>query len=88
MYEALHAAYSNEEFVIVLPPGQWPVTSSTYGANTVHLQVAADERTGRAVVVSAMDNLVKGAAGQALQNANIMLGFSEGAGLTTAGVAP
>ncbi len=88
LYEALRAAYVNEEFVIVLPPGQWPVTSSTYGANTVHLQVAADERTGRAVVVSAIDNLVKGAAGQALQNANLMMGFAEGAGLTTVGIAP
>lgn len=88
LYEALRAAYVEEEFVIVLPPDQWPVTSSTYGANTVHLQVTADERTGRAIVVSAMDNLVKGAAGQALQNANIMLGFAESAGLTTVGVAP
>lgn len=88
LYEALRAAYAREEFVVVLPPGQWPLTASTYGANTVHLQVAADPHTGRAVVVAAMDNLVKGAAGQALQNANILLGLPEAAGLSSVGIAP
>jgi N-acetyl-gamma-glutamyl-phosphate reductase len=52
------------------------------------VQAAADARTGRAVVVSALDNLVKGAAGQALQNANLMLGLDEASGLSNAGVAP
>jgi N-acetyl-gamma-glutamyl-phosphate reductase len=88
LHEALHASYADEPFVTVLPPGQWPQTGATLGANTVHLQVAADQHAGRAVVVSAIDNLVKGAAGQALQNANIALGLPEGAGLTTIGVSP
>ena len=86
LYEALHAAYSGEPFVTVLAPGSWPQTGATLGANVVHLQVVADTHSGRAVVVSAIDNLVKGAAGQALQNANIALGLAEATGLTTIGV--
>ena len=86
--ECLHAAYAGERFVRVLPPGQWPQTSSTYGSNCVHIQGVADQHVGRAVVVSALDNLVKGAAGQALQNANQMLGLDEAAGLNDSGVAP
>jgi N-acetyl-gamma-glutamyl-phosphate reductase len=88
LHECLHAAYSSERFVHILPPGQWPQTSSTLGGNAVHLQAAADAHAGRAVVVSALDNLVKGAAGQALQNANLMLGLDEAAGLSDSGVAP
>lgn len=86
--ECLHAAYAGERFVHLLPSGRWPHTASTLGGNSVHVQAAADGRVGRAVIVSALDNLVKGAAGQALQNANLMLGLDEGAGLTDAGVAP
>ena len=86
--DALHAAYADERFVHVLPEGQWPATAHTAGSNAVHLQVAADAHSGRAVVVAALDNLVKGAAGQAIQNANLMLGLPEHAGLTSAGVAP
>jgi N-acetyl-gamma-glutamyl-phosphate reductase len=85
---ALRAVYDREPFVHVLPEGAWPSTGATLGGNTVHLQVAADEHSGRAVVVSALDNLVKGAAGQAVQNANLVLGLDETAGLSTAGVAP
>jgi N-acetyl-gamma-glutamyl-phosphate reductase len=88
LHEALHAAYADEPFVTVLPNGSWPATGATLGANAVHLQVAADTHAGRAVVVSAIDNLVKGAAGQALQNANLALGLPETAGLTAIGVAP
>ena len=54
----------------------------------MHLQAAADVHAGRAVAVAAIDNLGKGAAGQAIQNANLMLGLPETAGLTTYGVAP
>jgi N-acetyl-gamma-glutamyl-phosphate reductase len=54
----------------------------------VHLQVVADTHAGRAVVVTALDNLVKGAAGQAIQNANLVLGLDETAGLPVAGIAP
>ncbi len=84
----LAAAYAGEPFVRVLPDGQWPSTAATLGANTVHLQAAADARAGRAVVVAAEDNLVKGAAGQAIQIANLMLGLPEEAGLAVNGVAP
>ena len=85
---ALAAAYAGEPFIQVLPEGQWPSTASAAGSNAVHLQAAADQHAGRAVVVSALDNLVKGAAGQAIQIANLMLGLPESAGLTTNGVAP
>ena len=86
--EALQAAYDGEPFVRVLPAGAWPQTSSVGGTNAAQLQVALDGHAGRAVVVCAIDNLGKGAAGQALQNANIMLGLDEGLGLTVNGVAP
>ena len=72
----------------MLPDGAWPATASTLGSNSVHLQVAADRHGGRAVVVAALDNLVKGAAGQALQNANLVLGLPETAGLPVNGTAP
>lgn len=85
---ALTSAYDDEPFVQVLPEGQWPQTSSVGGSNAVHLQCAVDTHAGRVVVVSAIDNLGKGAAGQALQNANIVLGLPEGLGLSTNGVAP
>jgi N-acetyl-gamma-glutamyl-phosphate reductase len=81
-------AYAAEPFVHLLPPDRWPSTAATLGSNAVHLQVAADQHAGRAVVVVALDNLGKGAAGQALQNANLALGLPETAGLTTSGVAP
>ena len=86
--EALAEAYAGEPFACVLPEGQWPTTAAVAGSNGVHLQAAADSRAGRATVVAALDNLGKGAAGQAIQNANLMLGFPETAGLTAAGVAP
>jgi N-acetyl-gamma-glutamyl-phosphate reductase len=86
--ECLIAAYADEPFVHVLPEGAWPQTASVAGSNAAHLQVAFDEHAGRLVVVSAIDNLGKGAAGQALQNANLMLGLDESAGLTSNGVAP
>ena len=80
--------YQNEPFVHILIEGQWPGTSATFGSNAAQLQVAADQHAGRAVVVSAIDNLGKGAAGQAIQNANLMLGLPETAGLSALGVAP
>ena len=85
---AMVAAYQDEPFVTVLPEGQLPVTASTYGSNAVHIQVVADARTGRATVLTALDNLVKGAAGQALQNANLIFGYPEAQGLSAIGVAP
>ena len=84
----LNDAYAHEQFVTVLPEGQWPQTGSVSGTNAAQIQVAVDDHTGRVVVVSVIDNLGKGAAGQAVQNANLMLGLDEGAGLDVIGIAP
>ncbi len=86
--DALTAAYAGEPFVHVLADGRWPGTGATLGSNAAHLQVAADTHAGRAIVISALDNLGKGAAGQAVQIANLMLGLPEAAGLTAHGVSP
>jgi N-acetyl-gamma-glutamyl-phosphate reductase len=86
--EALAAAYADEPFVHVLPDGQQPRTSATAGSNSAHLQAVVDLDSGRILVTSALDNLGKGAAGQALQNANLMLGLAETAGLHIDGTAP
>jgi N-acetyl-gamma-glutamyl-phosphate reductase len=85
---ALAAAYAGEPFVHLLPEGRHPHTAATAGSNAAHLQVYADTDAGRLVVLAAIDNLGKGAAGQAVQNANLMLGLPETAGLTANGVAP
>ena len=86
--DAWVSAYADEPFVHVLPEGTWPRTADTLGANTVHLQLAVDERAGRVVVVAAVDNLTKGTAGAAVQCTNLALGLPETTGLTTVGVAP
>ena len=86
--DALHAAYDDEPFVHVLPSGRWPHTAATVGSNACQLQVVLDADAGRAVVVAAIDNLGKGASGQALQCANLALGLPETAGLSASGVAP
>ncbi|HET6299254.1 MAG TPA: N-acetyl-gamma-glutamyl-phosphate reductase [Kribbella sp.] len=85
---AYEDAYSNEPFVHLLPEGQWPQTQSTLGANTVHVQVALDQRIGRVVVVAAMDNLTKGTAGAAVQCMNLAAGLDETLALPLVGVAP
>jgi N-acetyl-gamma-glutamyl-phosphate reductase len=88
---ALRAAfgcYDDEPFVTLLPEGQLPHTAATAGSNNAHLQVVADDDPSRAVVLVALDNLGKGAAGQAIQNANLMLGFPETTGLSINGIAP
>jgi len=86
--QVLATEYAGQPFVHVLPDGRWPSTAATIGSNAVHLQATADAHAGRAVVVAALDNLVKGAAGQAVQIANLMLGLPEGAGLAVNGVSP
>jgi N-acetyl-gamma-glutamyl-phosphate reductase len=86
--EALVMAYADEPFVTVLPEGTWPHTGAVLGSNSCHLQVAVDAHAGRVVVVAAIDNLTKGAAGQALQCANLLLGLPETEGLAVNGVAP
>jgi len=81
-------AYADEPFVHVMPEGQWPATAFTVGANTALVQVTVDERAGRVVAICAIDNLVKGTAGAALQSMNVALGLPETTGLTTLGLAP
>jgi N-acetyl-gamma-glutamyl-phosphate reductase len=81
-------AYADETFVRVLPPGSFPRVADTTGANTCLIGLTIDERAGRVVVVSALDNLVKGTAGAALQSANLALGLPEALGLPLNGVAP
>lgn len=85
---AYEQAYATEPFVALLPEGQWPTTAATLGANTAQLQVAVDELAGRLVTVTAIDNLVKGTAGGAIQSMNLALGLPETTGLSTIGVAP
>ena len=88
--ETMHAlytkAYTADEFVTVLPIGQMPKTNSVIGSNHVQLQVAVDAHTNRLIISAAIDNLGKGAAGQALQNANLICGLPENAGLETLGL--
>jgi N-acetyl-gamma-glutamyl-phosphate reductase len=86
--EVLLAAYADEPFVHVLADGVWPHTAATAGSNSCHLQATVDLDSGRIVVLSALDNLGKGAAGQAVQCANLMSGLPETAGLSAYGVAP
>ena len=85
---ALHDRYATEPFVHVLPAGEFPRTKSVHGSNSCQLSAVVDDRTGRVLVTSVIDNLVKGAAGQALQNVNVMLGLDEALGLETIGVHP
>lgn len=90
--EDLHAAwveeYENEEFVQVLPAGEMPQLSDVIGANTALIGVAIDRSAKRALIVTVIDNLVKGTAGAAIQSMNIALNIDESLGLTTNGVAP
>ncbi|MGI9031059.1 MAG: N-acetyl-gamma-glutamyl-phosphate reductase [Ilumatobacteraceae bacterium] len=86
LLDQLGAAYADEPFVTVTPTS--PSTKATLGSNSAHLTARYDERTGWIVVICALDNLTKGAAGGALQSANVALGFDETAGLPTVGLAP
>ncbi|RMD91963.1 MAG: N-acetyl-gamma-glutamyl-phosphate reductase [Alphaproteobacteria bacterium] len=90
--EEIHAtlaeAYAGEPFIRVLPFGAHPSTHHVRGSNYVHVGVVGDRRPGRAIVFAALDNLTKGSSGQALQNANLMLGIEETTGLMLAPVFP
>jgi N-acetyl-gamma-glutamyl-phosphate reductase len=81
-------AYADEPFVEVLPEGQWPSTGAVLGANKALIQVAVDVAARRVVAITAIDNLVKGTAGGAIQSLNIALGLPETTGLLSDGVAP
>lgn len=85
---AWEAAYGDETFVQLLPAGDFPRTADVLGANTALMGLAIDRAANRVVVVTAVDNLVKGTAGAAVQSMNIALGLAEGTALTVNGVAP
>ena len=81
MLKVYNDFYQGEAFVRVLPEGSFPSTAYVRGSNFCDIGLTVDSRTGRVIVVSAIDNLVKGASGQAVQNMNIMNGFPENTGL-------
>ncbi len=88
VHDTLATAYAAEPFLTVLPFGATPSTHHVRGSNHVHIGVTGDRIPGRAIVVAVLDNLTKGSSGQALQNANLMLGVEETAGLTMAPLFP
>ncbi|MDE0851705.1 N-acetyl-gamma-glutamyl-phosphate reductase [Yoonia sp.] len=88
IYETLAEAYADEPFIVVLPFGQHPGTGHVTGSNYCHIGVSADRISNRVVVTAVLDNLCKGSSGQAIQNANLMMGIDETAGLTMAPVFP
>lgn len=88
IYNTLKAAYADEPFIEVLPMGQHPSIKHIRASNFCHIGVVADRIPGRAIVIAALDNLTKGSSGQAIQNANLMLGLPETEGLMLAPVFP
>jgi N-acetyl-gamma-glutamyl-phosphate reductase len=88
LHTLLASAYTNEAFVHVLPFGQVPQTRHVRGSNMTFIGIAKDRIAGRAIIVSVLDNLVKGASGQAVQNMNLMLGYSETLGLEQVALFP
>lgn len=88
LLDALRTAYADEPFLRVLPEGSMPATADTRGANTVHLGAVVDRRSGTATVLAALDNLVKGTAGAAIQSLNLALGLPETAGLPRIALRP
>jgi N-acetyl-gamma-glutamyl-phosphate reductase len=88
IHDALAAAYADEPFIEMLPFGEAPSTHHVRGSNFCHIGVTADRIEGRAIVIAALDNLTKGSSGQALQNANLMLGEEETTGLMMAPLFP
>jgi N-acetyl-gamma-glutamyl-phosphate reductase len=88
VYQTLVDAYADEPFVIMLPFGQHPSTKHVRGSNFVHIGVFGDRVDGRVTVIATLDNLTKGSSGQAIQNANLMLGLDETAGLMLAPLFP
>ncbi|KAM2605324.1 hypothetical protein TB2_034141 [Malus domestica] len=81
LHQHLKLSYEDEEFVVVLEEGAVPRTHNTRGSNYCFVNVFPDRIPGRAIIISVIDNLVKGASGQALQNLNVMMGFPENTGL-------
>jgi len=88
IHQTLADAYKDETFIQVLPFGALPSTRDVRGSNFCHIGVTGDRVPGRATIVAVLDNLTKGSSGQALQNANLMLGIEETTGLMLAPVFP
>ncbi len=88
VHDALAAQYADEPFVVVLPFGTHPGSGDVAGSNFCHIGVSGDRISGRVMVTSVLDNLCKGSSGQALQNANLMLGLPETEGLMMAPIFP
>lgn len=88
LLDALRADYADEHFVTVLGEGIFPSTGEVTGANTLRIGAAVDRHSGQATVISALDNLVKGTAGAAIQSLNLALGIPEITGLTRTALAP
>ena len=88
LHATLTKVYAKEPFVHVLPFGQTPQTRHVRGSNMIFIGVANDRVAGRAIIISALDNLTKGASGQAVQNMNVMLGFPEPTGLSQVAMFP
>jgi len=88
IYDTLSGVYASEPFIEVLPMGESPSIKHIRASNFCHIGVVADRMPGRAIVIAALDNLTKGSSGQALQNANLMLGLDETTGLMMAPVFP
>lgn len=88
IHAALQEAYADEPFIVMLPLGEAPHSRHVRGSNYVHVSVVADRKPGRVMVFATLDNLMKGASGQAMQNANLMLGLPETQGLTAAPLFP
>ncbi len=88
IHQTLAKAYETEPFLKVLPFGALPSTRDIAGSNFCHLGVIGDRIAGRTIVVAVLDNLTKGSSGQAIQNANLMLGIAETTGLMLAPVFP
>ena len=88
IHQTLAGAYADEPFLTVLPIGSLPSTRDIQGSNFCHIGVIGDRLPGRSVVVAVLDNLTKGSSGQAIQNANLMLGLPETMGLMLAPIFP
>ncbi len=88
VHKILKEFYSNAPFIIILPIEEIPATQHVRGSNFCHIGVISDHNKNRSVVISVLDNLIKGSAGQAIQNANIMFDFDETSGLMESPIFP
>lgn len=88
IFDLYRTSYESEPFVRLREKGRFPATKEVSGSNFCDIGLSMDKRTGRITIVSVIDNLMKGAAGQAIQNANLLLGFEETAGLSFSPIYP